>query len=253
MHTAEAGTAPAVHDLPNAMLVFEAFEGLGGAALAPVAVGAHEALAADAVPHVLAAAKLPRALGAELVPAGVHLPPVLAGGHVLHPEPVVEDAAEVGGRLGSPGASHLRERDHRGHGQRHQAWGRHPMGGGGPDGPAPLGSGAAVDLGRDFESDLSPHLRYSTLFATKLGVNKGWLFFLAQNCHKKCWEFLSVYLEGRRGSQGPFGVAGALDRCRIPLVPNRWMPQEGFMEVELLENCRYSCLCVAANASSRRL
>ena len=50
----------------DAGAVVVALEGLEGAALAPVAVGAHEALAADAVAVVLASANVAGALGARL-------------------------------------------------------------------------------------------------------------------------------------------------------------------------------------------
>ena len=50
----------------DAEAVVEALEGLAGAADAPVAVGAHEALAAGPVQVVLAAAVVARALGARL-------------------------------------------------------------------------------------------------------------------------------------------------------------------------------------------
>ena len=66
--------------------------------LTPVAVVAHEALAADAVPHVLASAHLCRALGTDLVAAGVHLPTVLAEVDVLDPHVLVE--------LATPGRVH---------------------------------------------------------------------------------------------------------------------------------------------------
>ena len=63
--------------------------------LTPVAVVAHEALSADAVPHVLAAAHLRGALGADLVAAGVHLPPVPAEVDVVNSHVPVELAASV--------------------------------------------------------------------------------------------------------------------------------------------------------------
>lgn len=63
---------------PYALSVVVAFDGLVRAPLTPAAVGAHEALAADAVPHVLAAAEVAGALGADLVSADVLFPAVLA-------------------------------------------------------------------------------------------------------------------------------------------------------------------------------
>jgi len=48
--------------LPNAVQVVPTGEGCEGAALAPVAVGAHQAVGADPVPAILSAAHLPRAL-----------------------------------------------------------------------------------------------------------------------------------------------------------------------------------------------
>ncbi len=61
--------------------------------LTPVAVVAHQTLAADAVTHVLASADLSRTLGADLVVAGVHLPAEPTGVDVVHSHVTIELAA----------------------------------------------------------------------------------------------------------------------------------------------------------------
>ncbi len=85
------------------MSVVETLEGLQGASLASVAVGAHEALAADAVALVLAAAEVAGALGAHLVAARVNLPAEHALGEVevgVRVAVVPGEGAEAGERLG---------------------------------------------------------------------------------------------------------------------------------------------------------
>ncbi len=58
--------------------VLIALKGLQRAAVAAVAVGAHEPLAADAIALVLASAQVSRTFGALLHPTHIHLPAVAA-------------------------------------------------------------------------------------------------------------------------------------------------------------------------------
>ena len=69
---------------PDAVSVIVATERSEGAALAPIAVGAHQALTADSVALILTPAHFPRALGAGLVSADVHLPTVAALLDIAH-------------------------------------------------------------------------------------------------------------------------------------------------------------------------
>ncbi len=111
---------PSLPEEVVASAVFEALEGLEGAAVAPVAVGAHEPLSADAVALVLPPAEVAGALGTAAHSAHVRLPAVLAGGGVeavvhLPPRPelagLAAAAGEGGGVRGEEGHEEEQEND----------------------------------------------------------------------------------------------------------------------------------------------
>jgi len=82
----------------DAEAVVEALEGLSGAADAPVAVGAHEALAAGAVQVVLATAMVAWPLGARMVSASIDFPavstvPSVEGGGLRLPVASAQDVS----------------------------------------------------------------------------------------------------------------------------------------------------------------
>lgn len=97
--------------------------------MAPVAVGAHEALTTDSIPLVLAPARFTRSLGAGLVTADVFLPAIPALLDIAHDmvvPGVAADPREGGGGLNTEAGN-----------QAQQGSSKHEGGGGGEETPRP--------------------------------------------------------------------------------------------------------------------